>query len=166
VTGLLPGEARIGVSGHQTLSLETEALVRRELETMLEGFQRPVVGVCSLAKGADQLFADCILRTGSRLRVVIPCDGYEGTFDSAFDVANFRRLLGAAAETEVLPFPRPSEQAFYAAGKEVVRDTDLLIAVWDGRPAAGLGGTADVVSYAKAHGSEVRLIWPEGASRS
>jgi hypothetical protein len=42
---------------------------------------------------------------------------------------------------------------------------DLLWAVWDGQPARGYGGTADVVAAARAKGLPVRVIWPHGAHR-
>jgi hypothetical protein len=42
---------------------------------------------------------------------------------------------------------------------------DEVIAVWDGQPARGYGGTADVVSYAESNGVPVRIVWPEEASR-
>jgi len=37
--------------------------------------------------------------------------------------------------------------------------------VWDGQPARAYGGTADVVAYAREHGTPVRVIWPPGAER-
>jgi hypothetical protein len=45
----------------------------------------------------------------------------------------------AADKKEQLGFDRPSEQAFMAAGEAMVDNADLLLAVWDGAPAAGLG---------------------------
>jgi hypothetical protein len=42
---------------------------------------------------------------------------------------------------------------------------DELWAVWDGRPARGYGGTADVVARARDSGIPVRVIWPAGARR-
>lgn len=42
---------------------------------------------------------------------------------------------------------------------------DALIAVWDGEPARGYGGTADVVDLARTRGLDVTVIWPDGASR-
>jgi hypothetical protein len=52
------------------------------------------------------------------------------------------------------------------AGSEIlVGLVDELIAVWDGEPARGYGGTADVVAYAKRQGIPVRIVWPEGAAR-
>ena len=35
-----------------------------------------------------------------------------------------------------------------AGGEEVVRRCELLIAIWNGRCAAGLGGTGDIVEHA------------------
>jgi hypothetical protein len=42
---------------------------------------------------------------------------------------------------------------------------DRLFAVWDGKPARGYGGTADVVTEARNRGMPVRVIWPDGAQR-
>ena len=39
----------------------------------------------------------------------------------------------------------------------------VLVAVWDGQPARGLGGTADVV--ARQRGVPMEVIWPQGATR-
>ena len=41
----------------------------------------------------------------------------------------------------------------------------MLVAVWDGQPARGLGGTADVVAYARQRGVPMEVIWPQGATR-
>ncbi len=38
---------------------------------------------------------------------------------------------------------------------------DLMVAVWNGRPAAGLGGTADIVKYALNSGKPVLHLDPE-----
>ncbi|MGW1005456.1 hypothetical protein [Streptomyces sp. NPDC002520] len=50
-----------------------------------------------------------------------------------------------------------------ADGPDAVADE--LVAVWDGKPAWGHGGTADVVAYAERTGVRVRVLWPEDASR-
>ncbi len=43
-------------------------------------------------------------------------------------------------------------------GLVVVERCDLLLAIWDGHPAHGLGGTADIVAYADGH-VEVTRLW-------
>ena len=48
------------------------------------------------------------------------------------------------------PFPGPSEQAFLEAGKYIVTHCELLFAVWNALPARGVGGTADIVMFAKS----------------
>ena len=42
---------------------------------------------------------------------------------------------------------------------------ERTFAVWDGKPARGYGGTADVVAEARDRGTPVTVIWPEGATR-
>jgi hypothetical protein len=154
----------VGFSGHQELSAETREKVRTALMSMLSKWEM-VLAVTSLAAGSDQIFAECALATGGQLMVVIPCEGYERTFGDPIDLAAYRRLLAASIDTVRLPFQEPSEEAYWAAGKRVVDVADTLIAVWDGQPAGGLGGTADVVEYAQTQNKKVLRVWPLGASR-
>ena len=52
------------------------------------------------------------------------------------------------------------------ASSAMLARADRLFAVWDGKPARGYGGTADVVAEARQRGVPVTVIWPEGASRT
>jgi hypothetical protein len=47
----------------------------------------------------------------------------------------------------------------------MLQHSDQLWAVWDGQPARGYGGTADVVAAAHGNGLPVQVIWPPGAHR-
>ena len=154
----------VGITGHQTLSTPTR---RSVTDVVSERLRRlgAVVGISSLASGADQLFAECVVRSGGRIVVVVPSAGYETTFEDADTLEVYRKYLSLAVEVVELPFETPTEEAFFAAGKEVVDRSDLLLAIWDGEPPKGLGGTADVVSYARARGTPVEIIWPFGSSR-
>jgi hypothetical protein len=156
---------RIGFTGHQGLTRDTEQLVGNAIKQSLEGLTRPT-GICSLAEGSDQLFARELLAGGGELVVVLPCREYEKTFSDPSALADFRSLLDAAHDVIRLTHVKPSEAAFWDAGKRVVRESSRIIAVWDGQPAAGLGGTADVVAYAREHDKEVEVIWPAHAARS
>jgi hypothetical protein len=131
---------RIGVTGHQNLPGG------------------------SLAAGADQIFATEVLTAGGRLHVVIPSAAYDTTLDGE-DLVLYNRLLTSASETTRLPFGAPAEDAYEAAGRWIATETELLIAVWDGQPARGRGGTADTVAYARALDREVHVIWPDGVTR-
>jgi hypothetical protein len=41
----------------------------------------------------------------------------------------------------------------------------MLVAIWDGKPARGLGGTGDVVRYAQEKGTAVSIVWPDDIGR-
>jgi hypothetical protein len=156
----------LGCTGHQALSPLTRRRVTAALAAHVATVDDDLVGLCSLAVGADQIFAHVLLAAGGRLHAVIPCHSYADTFGDEAARQEFERLLSAAHEVTELPFLEPSEEAFMAAGRVVADQCDLLLAVWDGQPAAGLGGTADVVSHAAARGKSVEIVWPVGSSRS
>jgi hypothetical protein len=140
---------RVGITGHQRLKEPAGwGWVRRELERLLSSFAPPLVGVTSLAVGADQLFADTILRRGGSLEAILPFAGYEQTFAEGRARETYTRLLRRALKRDVLEKRGSAEEAYLAAGKLVVDRSELLVAVWDGQPAGGLGGTGDVVRYA------------------
>lgn len=156
---------RIGVTGHRTLSDRTCQLVFEAVKNELSGITRPMV-VTSLAPGADQLSARAALEIGGYLSVVVPARNYVSSFPAASDVRSYQELLSKAAEIKQMPYEEPSDEAYWAAGREVVERADTLLAIWDGQPAAGLGGTGDVVRYARSVGRKVIVIWPLGSARS
>jgi hypothetical protein len=155
----------VGITGHQNLSDRCAELVRAEIDGILARLQTPFVGLTSLAAGADQIFADAVLSAGGQLSVVVPSNDIESTFEDPYARARYQILVERAIETTQLPFADPGEEAYWVAGQAVVDRCMLLIAVWDGEPAGGLGGTADVVRYARERGTEVHVIWPEGCTR-
>ncbi|MGH9128833.1 MAG: hypothetical protein ACRDY2_07680 [Acidimicrobiales bacterium] len=155
----------IGCTGHQNLPGVAQDYVARCIRSEIEGHgEDNLTGVCSLAMGADQMFAQLVLEAGGTLHAIIPCAGYELTF-STEGRASFDSLLGLAAKVETLGYSAPSEDAFLSAGYRVADLADVLIAVWDGQAARGLGGTADVVDYARRRAGEVVILWPEGVRR-
>jgi len=155
----------IGFTGHQGLTANTEKLVAKAIEVAVRT-DTSVTGICSLAEGSDQLFARTVLAAGGDLVVIVPCRGYEQTFASASVLDTFRDLLSKAREVIELDHAEPSEGAFWDAGQQVVVKSDRIIAVWDGKPAGGLGGTADVVGFARQEGKPVEVIWPKTAART
>ena len=149
----------IGVTGHQRLEDPAawpwvEEAVGRELDAATW----PLVVVTSLAIGADQLVARLGAARGATIHAVLPFAGIERTF-AAEDLPEYRRLASQAF-VEILPMTGPDEDAYLAAGRRVVELSDVMIAVWDAKPAKGKGGTADIVPYAVACGVPVVHINP------
>jgi hypothetical protein len=148
---------RVGITGHQRL--QDSIWVKHELVRILQIQAPPLIGVTSLALGADQLFSQAVLDCGGSLHVIVPMPSYAHDF-AAEALAEYERLLSAASEVDILPAAASKEEAYFVAGKKVVEQSDLLIAVWNGKPAAGLGGTGDVIQYAMTHGKRYIHINP------
>lgn len=79
--------------------------------------------------------------------------------------AGYDALLRQASAIDRLPFTAADDQAHMAASRRMLDRIDALVAVRDGLPARGFGGTADVVGEARDRGIPVTVIWPDGARR-
>lgn len=151
----------VGVSGHQELGDDSAwDWVRNQITVFLKGLPRPLVGITCLAIGADQMFAEIVIKLGGQIHAVIPFEGYERTFEREADLDNYRRLKSVAAHVETLGPSPTDEEAYLCAGKTVVDRSELLVAVWDGHSAHGLGGTGDIVQYAMAVGKRLVQLNP------
>ncbi|MER7130964.1 hypothetical protein [Streptosporangium saharense] len=156
---------RIGVTGHMDLTEQTAELVTRALRERLGQVGGELVGVSCLARGADSLFADAVLRAGGALEVVLPSRDYRQAKVKADHAEQFDRLLDAASQVRVMDFEHASGEAYVAANETVLGSVHELVAVWDGVLPAKEGGTADVVAQARRRGLPVHIIWPQGAAR-
>jgi hypothetical protein len=147
---------RVGVTGHRHLeNPEAWAWIEAAMVKALDDLEPPLVAISSLAIGADQLMADLVLRRGGKLQAIIPFPGYESTF-APEEVWAYQRLLAQADAVEYLETGGMEEDKYLAAGKRLVDLAEVIFTVWDGKPAKGKGGTADIVFYALQRG--VRLI--------
>lgn len=156
---------RIGISGHRDLTPETAVAVRVGLAEILAEDSADLEGVSCLADGADQLFAQAVVDAGGRLVVVVPADQYRAGLPAEAH-QEYDDLLGAAAEVVRLPFTESTSESHMAASVAMLDRIEVLVAVWDGKPARGYGGTADVVDEARRREIDVATVWPEGAARS
>jgi len=154
---------RVGITGHQRLEdPKTWGWVASVMRDELAKVAPPLVGVTSLAVGADQLFAQLVLQCGGMIHAVIPFADIERSF-SAEHLLAYRKLVNQAT-IEILHTPGTDEDAYLAAGHRVVDLSDIVLAVWNGEPAKGKGGTADVVAYAIRQG--IPLIHIDPISRT
>jgi hypothetical protein len=165
---------RIGVSGHRVppkLPEESEAplraLVDRTLAAIAATARRAntastLVIVSSLAEGSDRIVAAAGLAAGFALQAVLPFEKaeYERDFETPMSRSEFEELLGRACdvfELDGAADERP--RAYEAAGLFMLANIDVLVAIWDGGVAAGIGGTAQIVERAIADG--IAVVWIE-----
>lgn len=157
---------RIGITGHSNLSDKTVPLVAEEIRAALASSIGPdLVGVTCLARGADQVFARVVLDSGGAVEVVLPAADYRDRKVKPDNAADFDDLIGRAAAVRTMPFAESGRDAYMAASEYVLDNVDAMIAVWDGGPSGGFGGTADVVNAARARDLTVTIVWPDGARR-
>jgi hypothetical protein len=156
---------RIGISGHRGLPPETVALVDAALRAEIARHRADeLIGVSCIADGADALFAQAVLDHGGQLEVIVPAEQYRGGLPGEHH-PTYDRLLAAAATVHRLLFDESSSEAHMAASVRMLELADQLLAVWDGQPARGYGGTADVVDEAHRRNMPVTVVWPDGALR-
>jgi SMODS and SLOG-associating 2TM effector domain 1 len=153
---------RVGVTGHRNIDVEDEALKSAVREALARiGRHRAgttatsvsLTVVSALAEGADRLVASEAMDHGASLEVVLPLpvEDYLTDFASEASKSDFRTLLKKAAAVTGLPVADERDKAYERAGRAVVDRSDVLIALWDGHAAAGRGGTAQIVAYARLH---------------
>jgi hypothetical protein len=156
---------RIAISGHRALPEPTVNLVDAAIRKWLaEHTDSTLIGLTCLADGADSIFARAVLDAGGSLVVVVPAAGYRDGLPAEHHPA-YDALISRAADVVRLDHQESTSQSHMDASIYMLGQADRLLAVWDGEPARGYGGTADVVDAAKQHGVPVTVIWPDGASR-
>lgn len=144
---------------------DTEPIVDAGIRELLAGEAvHELVGLSCLADGADELFARAVLDVGGQLEVIVPAEQYPVRALSGV----MGDLLRAVHESGLRRRARPcriDRAVALDASRTMLDSAEQLYAVWDGRPARGSGGTADVVALAHDLGIDVRVTWPDGATR-
>jgi len=159
----------VGVTGHRILA-ELDKIVAG-VDRALDAIERratgrPLVILTALAEGADRLVAERVLaRPSAAMRVVLPLprDDYAADFASDASRREFASLAARAEEVVELPARESREAAYEAVGEWVVDHSEVMIAVWDGAPEQGRGGTAAIVERARAR--SMPLAWVRAGNR-
>jgi len=156
-------EVRIGVTGHRVLmDLEkVRAGVAEAVRRVEEAFPgRSLTALSSLAEGAGRIVAQAVLARGGTLQAVLPLpvDDYLQDFTSEGSRDEFAALLARAARTVMLPTVASRTAAYVQEAAYLVEHSDVFIAIYDGRPAQGPGGTGEVVALAQEHGLPIVYV--------
>lgn len=176
--GRIPFRIRIGVTGHRHLAGDTPLLeaIRAQvsrLRTLVPPSAATPVGIAvisQLADGADRLVVHEVVADDAeaQLEVVLPMTKARYAEAQRFDPASRReldRLLARATTVSILPRAASRDiqgLAYASAGEQVISRCDVLIALWDGRPPRGRGGTAEMLLSAAAGGKPCIWISTEG----
>ena len=164
----IPARVVIGVIGHRKVEnqptlTKTVREAMQNINQMLPPLQNTPLTLCvlsPLAEGADRLIVREILKIPeSTLEVVLPMEknDYMQDFETNESKNEFENLLSQARSVRTLPAKAERTEAYEQAGRYIVNQCDMLIALWDGKPVAGQGGTEEIVNYAR--NTKCPLIW-------
>jgi len=154
----------VGFTGHRQLR-DPAGVARKIGEVLAELRGRggaDWIALSSVAEGADLVFARTARKLGLGWEALLPLPPAD--FRTDFSPETWRdveQLLTEAEHVRVVSEAAPREDAYLDCGMETVNHCDVLLAVWDGAPARGRGGTADIVIYARELGRPIVIIDPE-----
>ena len=166
MVSFLKTEFILGVTGHRDLHPEDLPSLRGQLLSKFAAMGKsyinlpaPIV-VSGLARGADQLVAHCALEFGWRIGAVLPMpqESYVSTPDFVEfpkALADFAHLLSHCQGRVIeLDWPSPPfdpdilnvmDQAYRNQSAFIARESQAILALWDGAPAlTGACGTSYV----------------------
>jgi len=121
-------------------------------------FQPKLRFVSPVADGADQIAAEVALELGWELQAILPFErsAYRASLASEAARDRFDDLLARTDCLLELPGdPDHGLDAYVMTGRATVAHCDILIAIWDGRPPRGRGGTGEVVQLALTRGTAI-----------
>jgi hypothetical protein len=153
----------IGVTGHRDLLADEIPALKKKVRDFFVALKSDFPDldlqlITPLAEGSDRLVADVALDLGMNLIVPLPMPQaeYERDFSSAAAVEAFResqnkarvihlRTLQNASGNSLSPEERTRQYA--QMGVFISNHSQVLLALWDGKPSSKVGGTASVVNY-------------------
>ena len=154
----------IGVSGHRNLSNSDELnnAIDDVLKKITYTFNDKSIQIISpLAEGADRIAAWRVIKQYPYSLVVpLPMkkSNYTLDFNTPASKEEFISLLSMADQVIDLPPQASRALSYQSAGLYILDHCDVLIAVWDGAPSNGLGGTAEIVAEARKRGIPVAWL--------
>jgi len=155
---------KICITGHRDLINSED--VRKDIAHSLQYFKeidKDLLAISAVAAGSDTLFAEEAFNQHIPLKLMLPfsIEEYRKDF-KGMELYQLEKLL-SANEYEIVHPQNIStaderNDAYLQTGKRMVDIADIVLAVWNGKPANGKGGTGDIVNYAVEKGKKVHYI--------
>lgn len=152
----------LAITGHRDM-IETDELkkeVNEYLENVItENLDKEVTLLSPLADGADRFVARLFLEKQKEyksLSLVVPMPFKQERYMEDFDEASKKEFLEFLNEAdEVFEVEHVTDSEYLDVGRYVVDESEILLALWDGTFNGKVGGTGDIVEYARNAGCEV-----------
>ena len=147
----------ICVTGH--IDLKDPKKVKNEIDYFLRYLKKnnpntDIIALSSMAAGADTIFAHAVIDAKIPLKIVLPfqIEDYQKDFKKE-DWEDTNKIISQndyqVNETIAYENRESRNNAYLNTGKRLVDQSDIILAIWDGKEATGVGGTGDIVKYSQ-----------------
>jgi hypothetical protein len=165
---------KVSISGHRDLKQTKikeyyQAIKSTLLEIMEQNKDKEILVVSPLAEGADRLIVKVALDLGLKYEVLLPMRAsiYAKDFETDESYQEFNSLLLNSKGYKITPIYKCEETGientpeniqdygknrnlqYQKMGKDLVDATDAMIFLWDSIVNNKIGGTSDILQYAK-----------------
>ena len=160
----------IGVTGHRFLT-ETDKIKKSVDTTLLhiqEVYTPEKISIhTSLAEGADRLVPQRALELFAEPHLIVPLpfpkEQYLKDFPDGKSKEIFNELINRADRVITFPPAKTKNKSYQLVGEYILDHSDILIAIWDGKPSQGQGGTGEFINAARKR--NLPLAWIHAGNR-
>jgi len=156
-------ELAVGICGHRSVRESPDLLsaIDKVIEKITQAYSFQSLKLVSpLAEGADCIVTKRMLSTSNASLVALlpfTTEDYLEDFSTQESIREFRDLYQQARQVIELPGSMVREEAYVALGRTLLDHSTILVAIWNGKPANGKGGTAEIVLEARQR--RLPLAW-------
>ena len=156
----------IAVVGHADLAPWTLALLEDELRARLARCtEAGRTGLVRVGQGLPVVFGRAAQQAGLALVAVVPTLNRVPALLREQDRLAAGELLLLSHQVRLMEYDPADRDACVRADEQLLRACAQVLAIWDGTASNGHDTTAHLVAYARSHGIDVEVLWPDGAER-
>jgi hypothetical protein len=166
----------VGISGHRDLKKDKISEYKKELIDILKDIKnshkdKEIILISPLADGADRLFIYAGMKLGLRYDVLLPMPLklYEKDFNDNSKNEFYKLYFGArdikeaklcdtCTNENISDYNNYRSLQYQKMGRELVDKCDTMIFMFNGVQNNLIGGTADILSYAKNKNKNIKII--------
>jgi len=156
----------IAVVGHADLAPWTLALLEEELRARLARCaEAGRTGLVRVGQGLPVAFGRAAQQAGLALVTVVPTLNRVPALLRDRDRRAAGELLLLSQQVRLVEYDPADRDACVRADERLLRACARVVAIWDGTTSNDRDPTAHLVAYARSHGIDVEVVWPDGAER-